>query len=169
MRDRRTSHRRGEEGFTLIEMMVVVLIIGILIAVALPTFLSARNAASNRAAQSDLRNALTAAKTCFGDHDAYVWAQPAPGGSCDVVTLKGIEPSLLFNAAPSTLSDGYVSVPDGPTTWSLWGAAKMSRSGICYYITAVETGPSVGIFHNHGNGSCTAAQALTYTSNDGSW
>src|SRR5439155_8610385 len=47
--------RHEEEGFTLIELMVVVLIIGILIAIALPTFLGARNRANDKAAQSGLR------------------------------------------------------------------------------------------------------------------
>ena len=56
--DRRTDARdRGEDGFTLIELMVVILIIAILIAIAIPTFLGARQKAQDRAAQSNLRNA----------------------------------------------------------------------------------------------------------------
>src|ERR1700704_5446183 len=96
MLERLIARRRhgSEEGFTLIELMVVVLIIAILIAIAIPTFLGARNKANDRAAQSSLRNALTAAKTSFTDPGDYTGATPAG--------LLAIEPSLSFVSTAST-------------------------------------------------------------------
>src|SRR6266436_1475511 len=87
--------RKGqEEGFTLIELMVVVLIIAILIAIAIPTFLGARQRAQDRAAQSNARNGLTAEKTIYTDSQTYSTDTSTAG-------LKGVESSLKWGTAPT--------------------------------------------------------------------
>src|SRR5436305_8287579 len=84
------ERRRDEEGFTLIELMVVVLIIAILIAIAIPTFLGARTRAQDRQAQSNLRNAFAAEKVVYTDNQTF---------TTNAATLSGIEPSLTYTAA----------------------------------------------------------------------
>ncbi len=59
--------REDDKGFTLIELMVVVLIISILVAIAVPTFMGARTRAQDRSAQSTARNALTTGRILFTD------------------------------------------------------------------------------------------------------
>lgn len=65
------SKLQKKEGFTLIELMIVIAIIGILAAIAIPQFSAYRQRSYNSAAQSDLRNATTAQEAYFVDHSRY--------------------------------------------------------------------------------------------------
>jgi type IV pilus assembly protein PilA len=118
----------------------VVLIIGILIAIALPTFLGARQRAQNRAAQSSARNGLVAAKTAYTDVDSYQKATFAD--------LGAIEPSLQYvvntaqSAGPKSLSVWVSATP-----YQEWAAAVLSDSGQCFWIHDIASGGGAGTFY----------------------
>ncbi len=63
--------RKDEKGFTLIELMIVIAIIGILAAIAIPQFAAYRTRSYNSAAQADLRNAATAQEAYYVDNQTY--------------------------------------------------------------------------------------------------
>jgi type IV pilus assembly protein PilA len=98
------TRMRDDRGFTLIELMVVVLIIAILIAIAIPTFLGMRRRAQDRAAQSNLRNGITAAKAFYTDADSY--------DGFDVTAAEASEPSLTWQAGPPD-AVGEVQIDEG--------------------------------------------------------
>jgi type IV pilus assembly protein PilA len=133
---------RSEEGFTLIELMVVVLIIAILLAIAIPSFLGARGKAQDRAAQSNARNALTAEKTFYTDNQQYT----------DVpADMQAIEPSLSYkNVAPAQgTKEVEIAVANTTTvavTKAIVCVTTKSANGTTFTIKDIAAGTNAGTY-----------------------
>jgi type IV pilus assembly protein PilA len=131
-----------EEGFTLIELMVVVLIIAILLAIAIPTFLGARNTANARAAQSNIRNALTAEQTYFTDNNqvygnATQVATIEPALGWGDMTGSSFTPATLWSPPVANEVAVQVSTSTGGSTDDTVLVAALGKDNNCYWANDV--------------------------------
>jgi type IV pilus assembly protein PilA len=109
--------RKNENGFTLVELRVVVAIVGILAAIAIPAFSAYRSNGFDGRASSDLRNLATAEEAYFASNAAY---------ATDPANLTGFRQSpgvaLSITAAGTTFNASAYHT-DGSKTFS-WDSAN---------------------------------------------
>src|SRR5271166_6399652 len=98
---------RGERGFTLVELLVVILIIGVLAAIAIPSFLSQKSKATDSAGKELVHAAQNAAETYATDHAGNYQGMTLAG-------LQGYEKTLLSCPSPSNACLKAVTVGASP-------------------------------------------------------
>jgi type IV pilus assembly protein PilA len=113
----RLRKKRGQKGFTRVELMIVVVIIAILSAIAVPQFTQYRNRGYRATLNSDLRNAFTAAQAYFTEY---------PNATVDTLaklTNGGFQKSPFVNfgsgtltATGGTISLTHALLPSGANT-----------------------------------------------------
>jgi type IV pilus assembly protein PilA len=138
-RANRADEEGADSGFTLIELMVVLLILAILLAIAIPTFLGVTVSAHDRAAQSNLTNGMTAGKASFVAGQSY-----AANNAGEATVLNSAEPSLTFAAGVSlnqnTLSEAVYKQTGASTNNPdvLVLAAWSNQTQHCWWAADVE-------------------------------
>ena len=92
--------RRGQEGFTLVEIMVVLLVLGILLGIGLPVFLGARVRADERRTQAQLRTGLIAGLTYWSDGGSFTGFDANCTAAADSCTVANVSESALTWVGP---------------------------------------------------------------------
>ena len=134
-----------EGGFGLIEVTLVIVVLAILLAIAIPNFVGASNAARDRSPRASLRITLTAAKVIYSDTGSFLGATTA--------ALAKSEPELKFLSKAST-GPKVVRVHTATATDTMLSA--QSEVGKCYFVTeSTKYGPGFAVE----SGTCAAAKA----------
>ncbi len=98
---------RNRHAFTMIELLIVVIIIGVMAAIAMPRFADSRRKAYITAMKSDLRNVVSAAESHFADDGTYAqWTGPSATNAITLVYTgesDGWEATATHAAVPGVV------------------------------------------------------------------
>ncbi|HEY2374781.1 MAG TPA: type II secretion system protein [Gemmatimonadaceae bacterium] len=99
------SHRSG---FTLVELLIVIVVIGILAALAIPRFQSTKGKAYLASAKSDLKNLSTAEESFFYEHRTY---------STSLDSLKAVSSPGVILVVVNATAEGWAATAYHPNAW----------------------------------------------------
>jgi type IV pilus assembly protein PilA len=152
---------QGEGGFTLVELLVVMLILGLLAAIAIPSFFNQRDKARDADSKSAVRTAQTAMETYATDNRGS-YAAPAAGTHVDA--LQAIETTL------NDVADADMQIASTATSYSV---QVESETGNYFRISRAANGQT-SLTCGNGPAGGPIAGALTGAGDagcpsDGNW
>ena len=137
---------QDESGFTLVELLVVMLILGLLAAIAIPAFFNQRDKARDAEAKSAVRTAQTAIETYATDHDGHYTGAVSDPTAADPASLQKIEQSL-------TDVGTRLTVPAATdTTYTVQVTSEVA--GQVFRISRAGTGVTTSTCDTDGEGGC---------------
>jgi type IV pilus assembly protein PilA len=160
--------RKSKKGFTLIELMIVVAIIGILAAIAIPNFLRFQLKAKTSEAKVNLAAIRTAEESYLAEFGSYVVTSATPGGAMGPT-------KVAFAGGGAAAFDTLGWVPEGQVFFS-YGVQVDMTNVLAYTADAladidgdmtdqiwgyVHTDPSGNALAGAGQNGCTAVQVGT--------
>ncbi len=128
---------RNQKGFTLIELMIVIAIIGILAAIAIPNFISYRNKAYCSRAESDATAIQAAIASYFSEPGNITVSKTGLDGSADRPTLN---PGNTYQIATSSPANSAYKI----TVWDSSGKCPRTSQTAKYYVTYFGTSAASG-------------------------
>jgi prepilin-type N-terminal cleavage/methylation domain-containing protein len=123
-----------EKGFAVIELVVVIIILGILAAIAIPSYMNFKSRASNTAAQANIRAIIPAIESYYSDNNTYVGMTLSGAGSLQAVYVHALDPSkYTLGAVRNMTATSYCiqSPASGSGTYKKAGPAAAIAAGTC--------------------------------------
>jgi prepilin-type N-terminal cleavage/methylation domain-containing protein len=148
-----------EDGFTLVELMVVVAILAVLLLMSVSTFAGVRERAQDSAAKQTAAKAMETGRIVFTDNATYATA--------DTATLEDAEPGVEFvdgSVGSDDANEASTDVPDAATTGHTFVAAVYSEAGNCFFIRDwITIGIGYAVLKDAAPADCNAGNTAAVT------